>query len=511
MSEPIAAGKPPLRRGMITATVVLASILQTLDNTIANVALPHMQNSLSATQDQMAWVLTSYIVAAAIMTPLAGWLAGRFGRKRLFLVSVAMFTATSGLCGIAQSLTEIVLFRFLQGLAGAALVPMSQAVLFDINPPENHGKAMALWAQGTVLGPTLGPILGGWLTDNYNWRWVFYINLPLGILAFLGMVAFLPGDNPRHSRFDFFGFALLSIAVAGLQLVLDRGTINDWFDSREIWIEAIAAGLAFYLFVVHSATSRHPFIPLVLFNDRNYISGNVFIFVVGIVLFATLALLPTMLQSLMHYPVYDAGLLTAPRGAGTFIAMVIAGRLVGRVDSRLMIGTGFLITALSLWQMTRFNLLMSGTPVFWSGVVQGFGTGMAYVPMAAMTFATLSPQLRNQGTAMFSLVRNLGSSIGISIVQALLISNTQVIHSTLAEHITPFNLFAHNPQLAHRASSVAGLAALNAQLTTQATMVAYIDDFYFMLILTVLTLPLLLLMRPAGTKVDDDVPHIAIE
>jgi DHA2 family multidrug resistance protein len=497
---------------MITTTVVLASILQTLDNTIANVALPHMQSSLSATQDQMAWVLTSYIVAAAIMTPLSGWLAGRLGRKRIFLISVAAFTVTSGLCGMAQSLTEIVLFRFLQGLAGAALVPMSQAVLFDINPPENHGKAMALWAQGTVLGPMLGPILGGWLTDNYSWRWVFYINLPLGILAFLGMLAFLPKDNPRHSRFDFFGFALLSIAVAGLQLVLDRGPTNDWFSSRETWIEAVAAGLACYLFVVHSATSKHPFVPLTLFKDRNYISGNIFIFVVGVVLFATLALLPTMLQGLMNYPVFDAGLLVAPRSVGTFAAMMLAGRLVGRVDPRLLIGAGFAITAVSLWQMSHFNLLMSGAPVFWSGIVQGFGTGMAYVPMAAMTFATLSPELRNQGTAMFSLVRNIGSSIGISVVQALLISNTQIVHSTLAEHVTPFNLAARNPELAQQLSSTAGMAALNAKLTAQAAIVAYIDDFRFMLIITVLTLPMLLLVKPvAGKRGGDDVPHIAIE
>jgi DHA2 family multidrug resistance protein len=496
---------------MITVTVVLASVLQTLDNTIANVALPHMQAALSATQDQMAWVLTSYIVAAAIMTPLTGWLAGRFGRKGLFLISVAVFTLTSGLCGIAQSLTQIVLFRFLQGLAGAALVPMSQAVLFDINPPENHGKAMALWAQGTVLGPMVGPVLGGWLTDNYSWRWVFYINLPLGILAFLGMAAFLPKDNARHSRFDFFGFALLSIAVASLQLVLDRGPIKDWFGSREIWIEAVTGGLTLYMFVVHSATSRDPFIPLVLFKDRNFISGNIFIFVVGIVLFATLALLPTMLQSLMNYPVYDAGLLVAPRSIGTFIAMMIAGKLVGRIDSRLLIGAGFLITALSLWQMTRFDLLMDGSPVVWSGFVQGFGTGMAYVPMAAMAFATLVPQLRNQGTAMFSLMRNIGSSIGISVVQALLISNTQIVHSTLAEHITPFNLAARNPHLAQQLSTTAGMAALNAKLTAQAAIVAYIDDFYFMLITTLLTLPLLLLVRTTRKRADGDVPSIAIE
>jgi DHA2 family multidrug resistance protein len=486
-------------------------MLQTLDNTIANVALPQMQSALSATQDQMAWVLTSYIVAAAIMTPLSGWLAGYLGRRRLLQISVASFTLASVLCGMASSLPEVVVFRFLQGLAGAALVPMSQAVLFDINPPENHGKAMALWAQGTVIGPMIGPIIGGWLTDNFSWRWVFYVNLPLGVLAFFGMIAFLPKDHAQKSRFDFFGFALLAIAVAALQLVLDRGPSNDWFNSQEIWVEAVVAGLAFYMFVVHSATTRTPFIPLAIFTDRNFLTGTVFIFAIGIVIFATLVLLPTLLQSLMHYPIYDAGLLIAPRGLGTFAAMMLAGRLVGRIDSRLLIGIGFAITAVSAWQMTRFNLLMNGTPVFVSGMVQGFGTGLAYVPMAAITFATLSPALRNQGTAMFSLVRNLGSSIGISIVQALLIRNVQVIHSTLSEHLVPFNLMARNPQLAQQISTSAGVVALNAQVTQQATMVAYIDDFYFMLILALLTFPLLLLVKPASRQTDRDAPPIAME
>jgi MFS transporter, DHA2 family, multidrug resistance protein len=505
-------GGPVPHRGMITVTVMLTSILQTLDNTIANVALPRMQGTLSATQDQMTWVLTSYIVAAAIATPLTGWLAGQIGRKRLFLFSVAGFTLTSMMCGLAQTLPQIVLFRFLQGLAGAALVPMSQAVLFDINPPERHGKAMAAWGQGVLLGPMLGPILGGWLTDNYSWRWVFYINLPLGILAFLGVLAYLPHGQTRRSRFDFFGFALLSIAVTGLQLVLDRGPLKDWFGSGEIWIYAVSAGLAFYLFLVHSATAKEPFIRPALFTDRNFLTGNVFIFVVGIVLFATLALVPPMLQDLMNYPVYDAGLLTAPRSLGSLVAMVVVGRLVGKIDSRLIIGAGFGLTALSLWQMTHFDLQMNGGPVFWSGVIQGLGTGIAYVPMAALTFATLSPALRNEGAALFSLSRNIGSSIGISVVQALLTSNTQILHSSLADHVSPYNLAARDPHLAAQLASHAGTAALNAGMTAQAAMVAYLDDFQLMLVLTLLALPLLLLVRtaPAARK-QEDAPHVAME
>ena len=503
-------------RGMITGTVMLTSILQTLDNTIANVALPRMQGTLSATQDQMTWVLTSYIVATAIMTPLTGWLAGAIGRKRLFLVSIVGFTIASMLCGLAQTLPQIVLFRFLQGAAGAALVPMSQAVLFDINPPERHGKAMAAWGQGVLLGPMIGPILGGWLTDQYSWRWVFYINVPLGVLAFLGVMAYLPEGQKRRTGFDFFGFALLSIAITALQLVLDRGPLKDWFGSTEVWIEAVAAGLAFYLFMVHSATAAHPFIRPALFADRNFLTGNVFIFVVGIVLFATLALLPPMLQDLMNYPVYDAGLLTAPRSIGSLAAMLIVGRLVGKIDSRLIIGVGFGLTALSLWLMTRFDMDMNGVPVFWSGVFQGLGTGIAYVPMAALTFATLTPDLRNEGTALFSLTRNIGSSIGISVVQALLTSNTQVVHATLSEHISPFNLAARDPGLAAQLASPDALAALNAGVTQQAAMIAYLDDFQLMFVLTLVAMPLLLLVRinkaPAKAKAAaEDAPHIAIE
>jgi len=486
---------PPLNRRMITATVMLASILQTLDNTIANVALPHMQGSLSATQEQMTWVLTSYIIAAAIMTPLSGWLATRFGRRQLFLASIFGFTLASVLCGIAQTLPQMVLFRFIQGVAGAALVPMSQAVLLDINPPERHGRAMSVWGQGVLIGPMIGPVLGGWLTDNYSWRWVFYINLPLGILALLGVLAFMPKAQTRRTDFDFLGFALLAIGIAALQLMLDRGPIADWFGSTEIWIEMTLAALALYLFAVHSATSEHPFIRPALFKDRNFITGNLFIFVVGIVLFATLALLPTMLQTLLNQPVYQAGLLTAPRSLGTLVAMLLAGRLVGRIDSRVIMGTGLLVTAWSLWMMMGFNMQMDGRLVFWSGIVQGFGTGMIYVPLAAMAFATLSGDLRNEGTAMFSLTRNIGSSIGISIVQWLFTSNTQIMHASLSEHVSPYNLANTNPDLAAQLASSSGMAAVNAGLTAQSAMIAYIDNFKFMFILTVLALPLLLLVR----------------
>jgi DHA2 family multidrug resistance protein len=512
-----AAASPPLdasdipesRRTLITISLMLASIMQSLDNTIANVALPHIQGSVSATQDQISWVLTSYIIAAAIMTPLSGWLAGRFGRKRIFLYSIVGFTVTSMLCGLAQTLPEIVVARALQGLCGAALVPMSQAVLLDIYPPERHSRAMSIWIMGVVLGPVIGPALGGWLTENYNWRWVFFINLPFGILSFLGILSTMQETPGRESRFDFFGFSTLSLGIAALQMTLDRGQLKDWFSSPEIWVEATLAGIGFYLFIVHMLTTKqHPFVSPALFRDRNYLTGNVFVFVMGLILFATLALLPPLLQELLNYPVVTTGLVTAPRGIGTFLSMLFVGRLMKQLDMRVVIGIGFVLTALSLWQMTSFNMQMNSATVIWSGVIQGVGMGFVYVPLAAATFATLSPALRNEGTALFSLLRNLGSSIGISIVEALLTRNTQTVHASLGEHITALNP-AVQALMPNGIPDAHVLAQLNNTLTRQALMIAYNDDFQLMMILSLAALPLLLLLRKGGAAAKSE--PIAIE
>jgi DHA2 family multidrug resistance protein len=490
-----AAGIDGRRRMVITASIMLASIMQSIDNTIANVALPRIQGALSATQDQMAWVLTSYIIAAAIMTPLSGWLAGQFGRKRILLYSIVGFTVASMLCGLAQSLPQIVAARLLQGLCGAALVPMSQAVLLDINPPAHHARAMAIWVMAVTIGPIIGPALGGWLTENYNWRWVFYINVPFGILAFLGIASAMSETAIGRSRFDFFGFTALSVGIGALQLMLDRGQLRDWFSSKEIWIEAGIAGMALYLFIVHMlTTAKSPFVSPALFKDRNFLTGNVFIFIVGAVLFATLALLPPLLQDLLNYPVLTTGLVTAPRGLGTFCAMFIVGRLMGKIDTRVIIAAGFAMTAFSSWQMAGFDLQMDSAIVIWSGLAQGLGTGFVYVPLAAVTFATLSPVLRNEGTAIFSLTRNLGSSIGISMVETLLTRYTQIMHSTLAEHVT-----AYSPMLRARVPNglptLQTLAALNATVTQQAAMIAYDNDFKLMTVLSLASIPLVLLLR----------------
>ncbi len=500
-------GTARLNRPLISVSIMAATIMQSLDSTIANVALPRMQGTLSATQDQMTWVLTSYIVATAIMIPLTGWLAGRFGRKRVFLLSIIGFTIASALCGLVTDLPEIVLCRLIQGLSGAALVPLSQAVLFDINPPENHGRAMALWGVGVTMGPILGPALGGWLTENYSWRWVFYINVPIGILAYLGLLLSMPETERRPGRFDFFGFATLSLSIGALQLLLDRGQLKDWFGSGEIMTYALILGMSCYLFLVHTLTHPQPFLSPALFRDRNFVAANFFIFLVGVVLFATLALIPPMLQEDMSYPVVLTGLVTAPRGAGTMAAMMVVGRLIGRVDARIIMATGLGLTALSLQWMTGFSLQMDEWPVVTTGVLQGFGVGLTYVSLSTMAFSTLPGALRNEGTSFFNLLRNIGSAIGISVVETLLVRNTQSMHAALATHVTPYTaLPGHVETVAEAPPAI--LAPLNAELTRQAAMVAYNDDFQLMMVLTLAVIPLLFLLRKPGSRDSSGEPPV---
>ncbi len=484
---------------LLTACTMLATIMQALDTTIANVALPYMQGSLSASIDQINWVLTSYIVAAAIATPVTGFLEARFGRKRLLLVAVAGFTAASVLCGIAQTLPEMVLFRLVQGLFGASLVPLSQAVLLDSYPKEKHGSAMAMWGVGVMVGPILGPTLGGYLTEVYNWRWVFYINVPIGILTFVGLSAYLSETPTRKGSFDWFGFAMLSIAIGSFQMMLDRGEQLDWFSSTEIVIEGVVAALAFYLFLVQTFTAKAPFIDPHIFKDRNFTIGLCFIFVVGIILLASLALITPYLQNLMGYPVLTAGLVLAPRGMGTMVAMMIVGRIINRVDARVLLAAGLLLTAEVLWEMTYFTPDVSQWTLVRTGVLQGMGLGFMFVPLSTITFSTLPGMFRTQGTALYSLMRNIGSSIGISLVIFLLTRNTQIVHSELVAHVTPFNdaLGELGPaQFWSRATTV-GLAALDAEVTKQASIVAYADDFKLMMLVALVALPLIFLLRRA--------------
>ena len=485
-------------RGMITVSIMLATVMQAIDTTIANVALPSMQGGMSATQDQISWVLTSYIVAAAIMTPVTGVLAARLGRKRVFLASVVGFTVASMLCGASTSLTEIVLFRLLQGVFGAGLVPLSQAVLLDTYPLEKHGSAMAIWGLGVMVGPIIGPSLGGYLTEYYNWRWVFYINLPVGIIAFAGIMASVP-ESKRSSAggFDYLGFILLSCAIGALQLMLDRGQSLDWFSSLEIVIESVVVLLCLYMFLVHTFTAEHPFIQPSMFADRNFIVGLIYIFIIGTTLYATLALLPPFMQQMMGFPVVTTGYALAPRGMGTMVAMMLVGRLIGRVDIRLLILTGLSLTILSLFIMGGFTTEVSVSTIVWTGVIQGLGFGFVFVPLSTSTFATLPAHFRNEGTSMYSLMRNIGSSIGISMVVTLLARNTQVNHASLAATMQPFRpaLAPENLPKIWDWTTTAGTVALNGEVTRQALTIAYLNDFRLIMWITIASIPLLLILR----------------
>ncbi|MCP5130719.1 MAG: DHA2 family efflux MFS transporter permease subunit [Pseudomonadales bacterium] len=485
---------------MVTVSIMLATIMQVLDTTIANVALPHMQGSLSAGSDQITWVLTSYIVASAIMTLPVGYLAQRFGRRKLFLWSVTGFTVSSMLCGQANSLGDMIFWRLAQGIFGASLAPLSQATLLDTYPPEKHAKAMSAWGMGIMLGPILGPTLGGWLTEYYSWRWVFYVNVPVGVLSLIGIYLYVPDNKLEKRRFDVRGFALLALAVASLQMLLDRGEHVDWFDALEIQFYAIAAVLALYLFIVHNLTSDHRFLSPALFRDRNFVSGTLFIFFIGIVLLATMALLPTFLQQWKGYPVMTTGLVLMPRGVGTLLTMWMVGRLMQLVDARLLVLIGLGLVSFSLHIMAGFNLQVSAWELVYTGFVQGLGLGLLFVPVSILAYATLQPRLRGEATALFSLSRNLGSSVGVSIVMAALTRNIWINQQELGARmqVSP-DLFSSLPSTPE---AMAMPFAILQELTRQAAEIAYVNNFQLLSWITLVAMPLILLL--AKPKAKDD-------
>jgi DHA2 family multidrug resistance protein len=511
MSQAVPFKEVP-HRGLITLALMLATIMQALDTTIANVALPNMTGDLGASQDTITWVLTSYIVAAAIMTPVTGWFSDRIGRRELFLVTVIGFTVASMLCGMAWNLNSAVAFRILQGMFGAALVPLSQTVLLDINPKEKHGQAMAMWGAGIMVGPIAGPVLGGWLTDTFNWRWTFFVNLPVGILAFLIAAAYLPRVPKRLRGFDFFGFVMLSIAVGSLQLMLDRGEQVDWFASPEIWIELCLAIAGLWVFTVHLLTGKNTFIDPKIFLDRNFATGLLFIFVIGIILFSSLALLPPMLSNLFNHPTVTTGVVMAPRGVGTMISMLLVGRLVRIVDARILVISGLLLTASSLYDMTGFSPQMDDFLIITSGIIQGLGLGLVFVPLSTIAFATLDPRFRADAASLFSLVRNIGSGIGISIVTVVLTQSAQVNHAEVGAAINPFNpnLWAASPSAA--SGDLTALAQLDRLVNQQAMMISYVNDFWLMMVVTLLAIPLALMLRkPKAVAMASSAPAVHAE
>ena len=496
-TERAPAASPSLRRLMVTICVMMAVIMQVLDITIANVSLPYMQASLSATLDQVSWVLTSYVVAAAVMTAPVGWLANRFGIKPLLLICVTGFTLASMLCGIAQNIEEMVLFRVLQGMCGAALVPLAQSVMLDIYPPERRGWAMSLFGMGVMIGPIMGPVLGGWLTEYYSWRWIFYINLPVGIATVVGLMAFMEDTGGNRSlSFDWLGFAAFGIAIGALQLMLDRGEQLGWFDSGEIVLMAIVSATAFYFFIAHSLTTERPFIPIDIFRDRNFVVGLCFMFVVGILLVASMALMAPLLQGVMGYPILDVGLLLGTRGLGMAMTMLVAGPLMSRIDGRILLFSGLMCCVVSLYYSIDFTPDTPTRTIAWVGILQGAGLGFMFVPLNTISLAAIPPALRTQGTAMWTLIRNLGSSIGVSVVIANLSNKSITMHARLAESVTPFNQALADPAAAMLDPSTdTGRALLENLITQQATIIAYANDFKLMMVVTLLAFPLILLIR----------------
>lgn len=472
--------QPAKHPGLVTASVILASLLYSIDWTIAAVALPHMQGTFSATQDQVGWVITSYIVASAITIPTAGWLSTKFGRKRVFVASLSAFTVASVFCGAAESLAVEVPARVIQGVGGAFLIPLSHAIILDNYPPEQHAKAMSLWGLGSVTGSFLGPTIGGYLTEYLSWHYVFYINVPLGLLSLVGIILFVPETkrDPGHPL-DWTGFLTLATAIGSLQLMLDRGGQLDWFESPEILVEACLAGLALYLFVVHSLTTRTPFLDLKLVVQRRFFLGLCFVFLYGLLTIPPLVLMPPFLQDIRGYPVDTIGLLQAPRGIGMIVAMMLSGRITGRVDPRLLIGAGLLCLSWAAAEMSTWNAEVGTWPLLWTNFVQGIGGGIIMVPIQSIAFPGVPPAQRTEAAAVFNLVRSIGASIGVSVALTLFVQQSTVNRARLAENVTPFSDALRDEAGSGRwnLGSITDIASVDRLIDVEAAVISYTMDF----------------------------------
>jgi len=486
----------PARRALITGAIMLSTMIVAIDGTIANVALPQMQASLSATPEQVLWVLTSYLVAAAIMTPLSSWLANRYGRKRVMVIEALGFTLSSVACGMSASLPMMVAARLAQGAFGAGLVPLGQATLLDINPPEKQGRAMALAGLGAMIGPLSGPTLGGWLTDALSWRWVFLINVPIGILAVIGLWSTMPETrDERVTRFDLMGFATVSIFIGMLQLMMDRGQMLDWFESREIWIEATMVGVFGWLAAVHMMTARNTFVRVDVFRDRNFAVGCLLSATIGIVVFATVPITTVMQQQLLGYTPLHAGMVSLPRGFGTVLGLLVVGSLIGKVDERWLLAIGLATASASLYLFSRISLQVDEGPLLWGGFLQGLSGGLMIAPLSTLVFSTLDSRLRNEGAAIYALARSIGQSLGISALQAQTLRNTAAVSSRLAERVVP-----DNPVVAFAAPELSfeggvPLRIMAGQIGRQAAMVATIDTLWLTCLIGIGMIPMIWLMR----------------
>lgn len=490
----------PYTRGqriLITVPVLMASLLHSINMSTAYVALPNIQGNLSATPDQVGWIITAFVVASAVGTVLTGWVAQQVGRRAVFLGAIAGFTVTSLLCSFAADLEQLVLYRILQGLVSAPLLPVAQSIMLDTYPREKHGFAMSIWSMGMILGPVIGPTVGAIVTEFYGWRYLFLLNIPLGVAAFLAIFPTLPKAPNRPGGLDWIGVTALIVAVSAFQLMLDRGERLDWFESLEIIIEAFVAALAFYIFVAHCITARNPYIDLAIFQDRNYVVGCCLIFVFGVAVFSSLFVLPLFLQNIQGYPVISAGWVVSARGVGTMIAMLSGGFLADRFQAKHLIFAGLVCVGVSNWFMTTWTSSVGLEEVIWITIVNGFGMGVMWVTLSVVTFSTLAPELRVEGASLFALIRAIGASVGTSIIVMILVRSTQVNYSELRDHVHPGNeaLTALGDTLPWSLETAAGVAALAKLVAREALMIGFLNDFVFLVAVAAIGVPLVFLLR----------------
>ena len=507
-------GVPVINPWLIAVSVMLGTFMEVLDTTVVNVSLPHMAGSLSASTDEATWVLTSYLVSNAIILPMTGWLANHFGRKRILLMSIGGFTVASFLCGIAPNLPMLIIFRVIQGATGGGLQPLSQAIMLEAFPAKMRGKAMAFWALGIVVAPMLGPVLGGWITESYSWRWLFYINLPIGILATFMAQAFIfdpPYISRKSGSVDYWGMGFLAVGIGALQILLDKGQEEDWFQSHFIVLLAVGAALGLLLFIVRELNAEHPLVDLRVFKHRTYATGVFLMTVLGFVLYGSTVLIPIWLQTLMGYPALQAGIAMLPRGLGSFMFMPLVGLLMGKVEARKLLAAGLLIASYSLWRLGDLNLQAGYWDIFWPQIIQGSAMGLLFVPLTTITNGPIPKEQMGNATSLFNLMRNIGASVGIASVTTIVSRESQKNLSDLTQHVTPYNPQAvtmlHSIQqgmIAHGADPVTAhhraLAALYRMLQGQAAMLGFIKAFRLLSIMFLCALPLIFLMRKPQSK-----------
>jgi len=513
--------QPRVNPWLIAVSVMLATFMEVLDNTVANVSLPHIAGNLSVTPEEATWVLSSYLVANAIVLPMTAWLSSRFGRKRFLMVCIVLFTLASAACGAATSLGMLVVARILQGAGGGALQPIAQAVLLESFPPAKRGVAMATFSMGVIVAPIMGPTLGGWITDTYSWRWVFYINLPVGALAILMTQAFIE-DPPyirgqRTERVDYLGFALMVACLGTLQLMLDKGQEVDWFAAPWVRWCAVVSAVTFVAFVFRELSTDSPIVNLRVLTNRNFATGTVLMTMLGIVLYGTTAMLPLFLQTLLGYSAVQSGLAVSPRGLGALTASLIVGRVVGRVDSRFLMGAGFAVAAASAFTYSRMTLDIAQRDIAWTSVLNGFAGPLMFVPVTTMAMGTLPRAQMGQGTGIFNLMRNLGGSVGIAAVTTFLRRGAQAHQARLVNRLTPYDPAYQQwmeqtrkqltPRLGTSAAEAGALGVMYRQLVRQATLLSFLDNFRLIGLLALVCLPLVLLFRrvrprPVVTVVD---------